>query len=182
MFTFAPVKFNVEIMKKIFLAATIAVFGIANAQSDAFKGAGDTRYQIGANFQDGGTGIMTSLDFGLGESFSIGAQAGYLLGAKEIEGFDKPSFGDRFDIKARFNANIGSVLGLPENIDVYPGLNLGLKNFGGHLGARMFFDKGFGLFAEAQLPFAKYNDNDKIYKNLNNQFQMNVGVSFDLSK
>lgn len=160
----------------------IAVFGIANAQSDAFKGAGDTRFQIGANIQDGGTGIMTSADFGLGESFSIGAQAGYLLGAKEIEGFDKPSFGDRFDIKARFNANLGSVLGLPQNIDVYPGLNLGLKNFGGHLGARVFFDKGFGLFAEAQVPFAKYNDNDKVYKNLNNQFQMNVGVSFDLSK
>lgn len=64
MFTFAPVKFNIEIMKKIFLSAMIAVFGIANAQTDAFKGAGDTRYQIGANFQDGGTGIMTSLDFG----------------------------------------------------------------------------------------------------------------------
>lgn len=181
MLTFAPVKFNLEIMKKIFCAAVIAVCGIANAQSDAFKGNGDTRYQIGANIQDGGTGIMTSLDYGLGESFSIGAQAGYLLGAKEIGDFGKPSFGDRFDIKARFNANLGSVLGLPENIDVYPGLNLGLKNFGGHLGARVFFDKGFGLFAEAQLPFAKYNDNDKVYQNLNNQFQMNVGVSFDIS-
>ena len=181
MLTFAPVKFNIEIMKKIFLSAMIAVGGIANAQSDAFKGTGDARYQIGANIQDGGTGIMTSLDYGLGESFSIGAQAGYLLGAKEIGDFGKPSFGDRFDIKARFNANLGSVLGLPENIDVYPGLNLGLKNFGGHLGARVFFDKGFGLFAEAQLPFAKYNDKDKVYRNLNNQFQMNVGVSFDIS-
>ena len=182
MFTFAPVNFNIEIMKKIFLAAAMAVFGFANAQSDAFKGAGDVRYQIGANLQKGGTGIMTSLDFGLGESFSLGAQAGYLLGADEIDGFKKPSFGDRFDLKARFNANLGSVLGLPENIDVYPGLNLGLKNFGGHLGARVFFTKGFGLFAEAQLPFAKYSDNDKAYKNLNNQFQMNVGVSFDLTK
>lgn len=181
MFTFASVKFNVKIMKKIVVAAMIAVFGLSNAQSNAFKGAGDTRYQIGANLQNGGTGIMTSLDFGLGESFSIGAQASYLLGAQEITGYEKPSFGDRFDIKARFNANLGSVLGLPENIDVYPGLNLGLKNFGGHLGARMFFTKGFGLFAEAQFPFAKYSDNDKVYKNLNNQFQMNVGVSFDLS-
>ncbi|MDQ0475935.1 outer membrane protein G [Chryseobacterium sp. MDT2-18] len=177
-----PLKSNKEIMKKIFLAVMTTVFGMANAQTDAFRGAGDTRYQIGMNIQDGGTGVMTSLDYGLGESFSIGAQAGYLLGAKVADGFSKPSFGDRFDIKARFNANLGGVLGLPQNIDVYPGLNLGLKNFGGHLGARVFFDKGFGLFAEAQVPFAKYNDNDKVYKNLNNQFQMNVGVSFDLSK
>ena len=169
-------------MKKIFVTAMIAVFGLTSAQTDAFKGEGDLRYQIGMNLQDGGTGIMTSLDFGLGESFSIGAQAGYLLGAKEITGFDKPDFTDRFDIKARFNANLGNVIGLPENIDVYPGLNLGLKNFGGHIGGRVFFSKGFGLFAEAQFPFAKYNDKDQVYKNLNNQFQMNVGVSFDLSK
>ena len=169
-------------MKKIFLTAMIAVFGIANAQSDAFKGAGDTRFQIGANIQDGGTGIMTSADFGLGESFSIGAQAGYLLGAKEIEGFDKPSFGDRFDIKARFNANLGSVLGLPQNIDVYPGLNLGLKNFGGHVGARVFFEKGFGLFTEIQFPIAKFKKEAAVYQLLNNQFNVAVGASFDISK
>lgn len=168
-------------MKKIFLATVIAVFGTANAQTDAFRGLGDTRYQIGLTLQNGGTGIMTSLDYGLGASFSIGAQAGYLLGASEVDGFDKPKFGDRFDVKARFNANLGSVMGLPENIDIYPGLNLGLKNFGGHIGGRLFFDKGFGLFAEAQFPFAKYNDKDKAYANLNNQFQMNIGVSFDIS-
>ena len=169
-------------MKKILLAAMFAAFGFANAQTDAFKGKDDLRYQIGANMQDGGTGIMTSLDYGLGESFSIGAQAGYLLGAKEIAGAGKPAFGDRFNIKARFNANLGNVIGLPSNVDIYPGLNLGLKNFGGHIGGRVFFNKGFGLFAEAQFPFAKYNDKDKVYRNLNNQFQMNVGVAFDLSK
>ena len=169
-------------MKRIFFAAAIAVFGMTNAQTDAFSGKGDTRYQIGLNMQDGGTGIMTSLDFGLGESFSIGAQAGYLLGVKEVNGLGKPDFGDRFDIKARFNANLGNVIGLPENVDIYPGLNLGLKNFGGHIGSRVFFSKGFGLFAEAQFPFAKFSDKDEVYKNLNNQFQMNVGVSFDLGK
>lgn len=65
-------------MKKLFFAAAIAVFGFSNAQTDAFRGKEDTRYQIGASFQDGGTGIVTSLDYGLGESFSIGVQAGYL--------------------------------------------------------------------------------------------------------
>lgn len=169
-------------MKKILFAVMITAFGVANAQTDAFTGKGDTRYQIGANFQKGGTGIMTSIDFGLGESFSIGAQAGYVLGAKEIDNAGKPAFGDRFDAKVRFNANLGNVIGLPANVDVYPGLNVGLKNFGGHVGTKVFFNKGFGLFAEAQFPFAKYNDKDKVYRNLNNQFVMNVGVSFDLGK
>lgn len=167
-------------MKKLFFTALVAAFGLANAQTDAFRGNGDTRYQIGLNVQDGGTGIMTSLDYGLGESFSIGVQAGYLLGVKTITGFDKPDFTDRFDAKARFNANLGNVIGLPANIDIYPGLNLGLTNFGGHVGARYFFTKGFGLFTEAQFPFAKYNKKDAVYRHLNNQFQMNFGVSFDL--
>lgn len=169
-------------MKKLLIAVAFAAFGITNAQTDAFTGKGDTRFQIGLNLQDGGTGILTSLDYGLGESFSIGAQAGYLLGAKEISGLDKAGFGDRFDVKARFNANLGNVIGLPENIDIYPGLNLGLKNFGGHVGGRMFFDKGFGLFTEVQFPIAKYNSDPTNYEHLNNQFQFLVGVSFDLGK
>ena len=69
-------------------------------------------------------------------------------------------FGDRFDLKARFNANLGNVLNVDENFDVYPGLSLSLKNFGGHLGARYFFSNGFGVFTEATFPLAKYS-NDK---------------------
>lgn len=153
-----------------------------NAQINAYKGENDLRYQIGASLQKWGTGIVTSLDYGLGQSFSIGAQAGYLLGVKKFVGIDKPGFGDRFDLKARFNANLGNVIGLPSNVDVYPGLNLGLKNFGGHLGGRVFFDKGFGLFAETQFPIARYNADSIGYERLNNQFSFNLGVAFDLGK
>ena len=128
-------------MKKIFASAMIFAVGFASAQTVAYKGAGDVKVNLGANLQDGGTGIVSSVDYGLGESFSIGAQAGYLLGVDELDGGGKPVFGDRFDLKVRLNANLGSVLKLPSNVDVYPGLNLGLKNFGGHLGARYFFDK-----------------------------------------
>jgi hypothetical protein len=168
-------------MKKLIASLFVLSVGLASAQTNAFKGKDDLKFQIGANMQDGGTGIMTSLDYGLGESFSLGVQAGYLLGVKEIAG-TKPDFGDRFDAKVRFNANLGKVMNLPSNIDIYPGLNLGLKNFGGHLGARYFFDKGFGLFTEMQFPIAKYNDKDKLFRNLNNQFAVNVGVSFDIAK
>ena len=150
------------------------------AQTDAYKGVGDIKVNLGANLQDGGTGIVSSVDYGLGESFSIGAQAGYLLGVDELDGGGKPVFGDRFDLKVRLNANLGSVLKLPSNVDVYPGLNLGLKNFGGHLGARYFFDKGFGLYTEMQFPIAKYKKSETAFDDLNNQFAVNIGVSFDI--
>ena len=170
-----------KIMKKLFTSLFLLSLGVISAQTIAFKEKDDVKFQVGANMQNGGTGITTTLDYGLGESFSIGVQAGYLLGAKEIAG-SKPNFGDRFDAKVRFNANLGKVMNLPSNVDVYPGLNLGLKNFGGHVGARYFLDKGFGFFTEIQFPIAKYNNDDKLFRHLNNQFAVNLGVSFDISK
>lgn len=167
-------------MKKIFASAMIFTVGLVMAQTDAYKGVGDIKVNLGANLQDGGTGIVSSVDYGLGESFSIGAQAGYLLGVDELDGGGKPVFGDRFDLKVRLNSNLGSVLKLPSNVDVYPGLNLGLKNFGGHLGARYFFDKGFGLYTEMQFPIAKYKKSEIAFDDLNNQFAVNIGVSFDI--
>ena len=95
-------------MKKIFASAMIFAVGFASAQTVAFKGAGDVKVNLGANLQDGGTGIVSSVDYGLGESFSIGAQAGYLLGVDELDGGGKPVFGDRFDLKVRLNANLGA--------------------------------------------------------------------------
>ena len=114
-------------MKKILLVITmLTAVQMSNAQ--AFKGKGDTKFQVGANFQDGGTGITSTVDFGLGENMSFGFVATYLLNAKEIAG-EKARFEDRADIKARFNANIGSVMGLDPKMDVYPGLDLGTRNF-----------------------------------------------------
>ncbi len=169
-------------MKKLFLTAAIAAFGIASAQNDAFRGAGDMRLNLGANIQSGGAGIVTSLDVGLGESFSVGAQAGYLLGVEEEVTGGKARAEHRFDVKARANAHLGDVIGLPENFDIYPGLNLGLKNFGAHAGVRYFFDKGFGVFAETQFPIAKYNKEGIRYRRFNNQFAFLIGASFDLNR
>ncbi len=168
-------------MKKIFLALSIATFGFANAQSDAYTGKDDKKLNIGINFQDGGTGVHTSLDFGLGDSFSLGVQGTYLLGVKEYDILGKPKFGDRFDVKFRANAHLGDVIGMPENFDIYPGLDLGLKNFGGHVGSRYFFGKGFGIFGELQFPIARYNTNASNYDYLNNQFAVVLGASFDLN-
>ncbi|MGC1515399.1 MAG: DUF6646 family protein [Maribacter sp.] len=156
----------------------IILFSVQLSAQQSYFGEGDQKFQIGASFQENGTGIVSSYDLGIGENISIGLQGAYILGVNTDINAD---FGDRFDIKGRFNANLGNVLKIDERFDVYPGLHLGLKNFGAHLGTRFFFSDGFGLFAEASLPIAKYN-NDELTpaKELNNQFIFAIGASFNL--
>ena len=160
-------------MKKIITIVLLGAFCTVNAQ--AFKGKGDTKLNIGMTVQNGGTGVLAAADFGLGENFSIGILGSYLLGGNQI---DQVSSDYRFDAKARFNANLGSVLNISPKFDLYPGLNIGLKNFGGHVGARYFFTEGFGVFSEISAPFAKY-DKDAVSK-YNNGTSFSVGVSFNL--
>ncbi|TRX39444.1 DUF6646 family protein [Flavobacterium restrictum] len=164
-------------MKKSITLVLLLSFGFINAQ--AFKGKGDAKFNVGANIQNGGTGIQASTDFGLGENLSYGFVGSYLLGVSEVLG-EKPAFKDRFDAKVRINANLGNVLKIDEKLDVYPGLSLGLKNFGGHLGVRYFFTDGFGIYSEAGFPIAKYNTNANGFDFLNNQFTFNIGASFNM--
>ncbi|AWG20979.1 hypothetical protein FFWV33_05220 [Flavobacterium faecale] len=165
-------------MKKIFTLILVSAALFVNAQ--AFKGKGDTKFDIGANIQDGGSGIRVAADFGVAENISFGVVSSYLLGVSKIDGI-KPDFGDRFDIKGRFDAHLGPILTLGQNVDIYPGLDLSLRNFGAHLGGRYFFSEGIGVFSEIGFPIAKYDptttDN---FQNLNNQFVFNIGVSFNL--
>ena len=163
-------------MKNLLLLLALFITTLMSAQ--AFKGKGDQKLQIGANLQDNGSGINVSYDYGIGENISIGISSSYLLGVKE---YIDPDFGDRFDLKGRFNANIGNVLNIDDNFDLYPGLNFSLKNFGGHVGARYFFTDGFGVYTEASFPIAKYNtDSLTPAEKLNNQFAVCLGASFNL--
>ena len=175
-------------MKKIITLLLVVSASIANAQ--AYKGKGDIKAQVGANIQSGGTGIFVSGDFGVGENMSVGFSSNYLLSANNtylsyntttlaLEE-NKPEFIDRIDVKARFNVNLGSVIGLDEKMDVYPGLDLGIRNFGTHVGFRYFFSDGFGVFGEAGIPIAKYSKNIDGFDYYNNQFTFNVGASFNL--
>lgn len=166
-------------MKKIALIIAFFTFSFINAQT-AFSGKGDQKFSLGVNIQNGGNAVQLSTDFGLGENFSYGFVGSYILGFDRINGGSKPAFKDRFDAKIRINANLSSVLKIDEKFDLYPGLSLGLKNFGGHVGARYFFTNGFGLFSEAGFPIAHYDDKDRGYYNLNNQFTFTIGVVFNL--
>ena len=155
---------------------TLLSVSLANAQ--AFTGSMDNKFQVGANIQDASTGIYVSYDYGLGENISVGVSSTYALGVDNDLDAD---FGDRFDIKGRFNAHLGSIIDVDENFDVYPGLDLSLKNFGGHVGARYFFSQGFGVFTEAAFPIAKYDTNDlKPADYIHNQFVVNLGAVFNL--
>lgn len=163
-------------MKNLFLIIALVFVSFVNAQ--AYEGKGDQKFQIGANIQDEATGINVSFDYGLGDNISVGVSSSYSLGIDERLDAD---FGDRFDLKARFNANLGSVINIDENFDFYPGLSLSLKNFGGHVGARYFFSPGFGIFTEATFPLAKYsNDELEIGYYIHNQFALNIGAVFNL--
>jgi hypothetical protein len=65
-------------------------------------------------------------------------------------------------------------------MDIYPGLNLGLRNFGAHLGVRYFFSEGFGVYTEAGIPIARYDRNIQGFDEYNNQFVFQIGASFNL--
>ncbi|AFL80850.1 hypothetical protein Aeqsu_1357 [Aequorivita sublithincola DSM 14238] len=168
------------------LVALLALLFFQFSFGQAYSGKGDVKFQVGANFQNNGTGIMGSLDFGLGENISVGVASAYLLGVekvRDLEGNETPfaKFDDRFDLKARFNANLGNVINVDENFDIYPGLYASLKNFGGHLGARYFFTSGFGVFTEVSVPISKYNtDSLTPAEKLHNQVSVNVGASFNI--
>ncbi len=176
-------------MKNIIIGITLLSVSFLQAQS--FSGSGDKKVQVGANLQDNATGVFASFDYGLGENFSVGVASSYALGipsslkndirANGVTVSEKADFIDRFDISARFNANIGNVLNIDDAFDLYPGLHLGIKNFGTHLGARYFFTDGFGVFTELNVPLAKYNTGKlEPSEKLHNQFSVNAGVVFNL--
>ncbi|GLB48422.1 DUF6646 family protein [Neptunitalea lumnitzerae] len=162
-------------MKK-FLSILILFVTIQTINAQAFTGKGDTKFQVGANIQDLGTGINVTYDVGVGSNISFGIAGSYLLGIDEHIDAD---FLDRFDIKGRFNANLQDVLNICDCFDIYPGLDISLKNFGGHVGTRYFFTDGFGLYAEGGFPIAKYDDTLTPAEHLHNQFVLTVGASFN---
>jgi hypothetical protein len=159
----------------LFFSIALLSFAFINAQ--AFEGSGDQKFQVGAELQDNGTGINVGYDVGLGENVSIGATTSYLLGVEELL---NAGFVDRFDAKARVNVHLGSTIGFGDNFDVFPGLELSLKNFGMHFGARYFFSDGIGVYAQVGHPIARYKSKDRsLAEELHNQLVINFGLSLN---
>ncbi len=151
--------------------------GTVFLSAQAYTGAGDQKFQVGANLQNNGSGIVASYDYGLGQNISVGVTSTYTLGINEYvdDGARK-----RFDAKARFSAHLGPIIGISDAFDIYPGLDLGLKNFGFHTGVRYFFSDGFGVYSEIGFPIAKYKTDDlTIADELHNQLSINIGATFN---
>jgi hypothetical protein len=67
-------------------------------------------------------------------------------------------------------------------MDIYPGLDLGLHNFGAHLGFRYFFTEGFGIFYRSWNSIASYKTNPIGFDKLNNQFTLMERLSICKTK
>ena len=164
-------------MKKLLVVVVLLSVSFVNAQ--VFTGKGDKKVQVGATFQEDARGVNVSFDYGLGDNISVGLLGSYVLGVFNARGY-RPDFDEAVDLQVRFNANIGNVINVSDKLDVYPGLHLGLKNFGTHLGGRYFFTDGFGVFSELSVPIAKYKNKIEGFDRIHNQLSVNIGAVFNL--
>jgi len=159
-------------MKKIITLLVVLSASLVSAQ--AFKGKGDFKVQVGAHLPEKASGIHLTADYGVGENMSVGVTTSYLLGFSGGVKASDVDFEDKIDVRARFNANIGNVINIDDNLDIYPGLSVGLHDLGVHLGGRYFFTDGFGVYTEFGTQLAQYDSDDKGF------FIANIGVSFNL--
>ncbi|MGI9526945.1 MAG: DUF6646 family protein [Weeksellaceae bacterium] len=131
-------------MKKIkFLVVAIFILmGITQMDAQAFSGNGDKKAQVGFSPYGNGLGLQGTFDYGIHQNFSLGAGA-------EVY-FDDDD--GNFYIFGRANAHLGQLLNMPSNMDLYPGIDVGVLGddigFGAHLGYRYFFQPNLGAYIE----------------------------------
>lgn len=137
---------NFRIMKRlVFALMLVAGFSMVNAQ--AYIGKGDQKLNFGLNAWGYGTGITGTYDYGINELLSVGGGLNVYFDNYKDHNKDNNLF-----VFGRLNFHLNKALELPENLDIYPGVDLGVvgKDFGigAHLGARYFFNDKIGVFAE----------------------------------
>ncbi|WP_392437076.1 DUF6646 family protein [Cruoricaptor ignavus] len=133
-------------MKKLLLAAAAAF--IANfASAQAWGGQNSQTVSGGFNVFGYGSGIAANYEYGFTNTLSAGAGLHLYFNNNEHDGKERQYF-----IFGRLNAHLQDVLSLPQQWDVYPGVDLGIVGgdlgFGVHIGGRYFFNDKFGAFAE----------------------------------
>lgn len=120
--------------------------GIAtNAQ--AYTGKGDQKVNAGLNAWGYGTGIAATYDYGLNKLISVGAG-----GNIYFDNYRDNNKDNRVFVFGRVNFHLRETLDLPQQLDIYPSVDLGVlgRDFGigAHIGARYFFTDSIGVFAE----------------------------------
>lgn len=125
----------------------MVIFAGVSVNAQAWTGAGDQKINAGLSAWGYGTGITGTYDYGLNNLISVGAGLNvYFDNYKDND--DK----NRAFVFGRVNFHLKETLQLPEKLDIYPGVDVGIvgKNFGlgAHIGARYFFTEKIGVFAE----------------------------------
>jgi len=132
-------------MKKFVLMLILFIGTAVSAQ--AYTGKGDQKVNLGINIWGYGTGVTATYDYGLSSLISVGAGANAYF-----DGYKDNNKDNRVFIFGRVNFHLKEALELPEKLDIYPGVDLGVlgKDFGigAHIGARYFFTDKVGVFAE----------------------------------
>ncbi|MCX8534572.1 DUF6646 family protein [Chryseobacterium luquanense] len=132
-------------MKKLIFMLMMFVGATVSAQ--AYTGKGDQKVNLGLNAWGYGTGISATYDYGLNQLISVGAG-----GNAYFDNYRDNNKDNRVFIFGRVNFHLKEALQLPEQLDIYPGVDLGVlgRDFGigAHIGARYFFTDKFGVFAE----------------------------------
>ena len=134
-------------MKKLLVTLMLTIFAqLFFAQ--AWNGAGDQKVQIGLSGWGNGTGITGTYDYGVTDLISLGGGANLYF-----DNYKDNNEDNKFFVFGRVNFHLQDVLSLPEQWDVYPGVDVGVLGntfgLGVHLGARYFFNDKFGMFLEA---------------------------------
>jgi len=133
-------------MKKLFIMVII-MFSGATVSAQAYTGSGDQKVNAGLSAWGYGTGIAGTYDYGINDLISVGAGLNLYF-----ENFKNNDSDNRFFAFGRVNFHLNKTLELPEKLDIYPGVDIGVlyKEFGigAHIGARYFFTQNIGVFAE----------------------------------
>lgn len=137
---------KVYFMKKLFFLLMF-IFAGATASAQAWTGKGDQKINAGLSAWGYGTGITGTYDYGLSQLVSVGAGInGYFSNYKDNDD------DNRIFVFGRLNFHLKDALQLPEKLDIYPGIDVGVvgRDFGlgAHIGARYFFTERIGVFAE----------------------------------
>jgi len=133
-------------MKKLFFIVMLIFAGTAT-DAQAWTGKGDQKINAGISAWGYGTGITGTYDYGLNNLISVGAGLNAYF-----DNYKDNDNDNRVFVFGRLNFHLKETLQLPEKLDIYPGIDIGIVGsdfgLGAHIGARYFFTDRIGVFAE----------------------------------
>ncbi|MEI6185511.1 MAG: outer membrane beta-barrel protein [Bacteroidota bacterium] len=132
-------------MKKVILFIVVLASGlIANIQASLSPG----KYQLNAGFglSDWGIPFYVGADYGLDNNFSTGGELSFRSYSENVNG---KSYSNAITgISGNINYHLNEVFNVPENFDVYGGLNLGYYSWSTASGYAGSHSSGLGLGAQ----------------------------------